>query len=309
MGSARTARLAGAVCQPNGEQVSASSSDAVPIDLLWTGGWDSTFQLLRMLAVQKVPVSPLYLIDEDRRSTGAELLAMKRIKAHLRAHFPRSAELLSPTRFYSVADIAPNPIVTAAYGRLSAAAHLGGQYEWLARFAEERGLVNLQMCVHKAGSVDHLVRGVVRRTTDAAGATFGIPTEVAGSDEHALFHRFSLPLLDLTKPEMAQSAAESGLMELLNMTWFCHNPKWGMKPCGRCNTCLGAIAHGNGWRIPIERRGLSLIARAIIRPSWTLARNVRNRLRRYLPAASDRGLASSRQGVPAWGRRSSRGGR
>ncbi len=132
----------------------------------------------------------------------------------------------------------------------------------------------------KGGNVDTLIRRVATRTVDGSGATFAIPAEFAGSDEHTLFGRFSHPLLELTKPEMGRTAAELQFTEILNMTWFCHNPKPGMKPCGMCNTCLGAIAHGNGWRIPPERRVLSLLARAVIRPSRRLARDVWHRLRR-----------------------------
>lgn len=51
-----------------------------PIKILWTGGWDSTFQLLRLLFLDKQPVEPYYLIDEERPSTGIELLTMKRIR-------------------------------------------------------------------------------------------------------------------------------------------------------------------------------------------------------------------------------------
>lgn len=52
--------------------------DVEPIKMLWTGGWDSTFQLLQLLFVQKRRVAPFYLIDEPRQSTGMELLAMEK---------------------------------------------------------------------------------------------------------------------------------------------------------------------------------------------------------------------------------------
>ena len=55
-----------------------------PIKILWTGGWDSTFQLLRLLFLDKQPVEPYYLIDEERPSTGIELLALRSSMAGLK---------------------------------------------------------------------------------------------------------------------------------------------------------------------------------------------------------------------------------
>ena len=51
-----------------------------PLKILWTGGWDSTFQLLQLLIDQKVSVTPFYLIDEERRSTGVEIITLQALK-------------------------------------------------------------------------------------------------------------------------------------------------------------------------------------------------------------------------------------
>ena len=53
----------------------------VPVQLFWTGGWDSTFQLLRLLLDQRAPVVPYYLLRDRRTSTTHELEAMERIRA------------------------------------------------------------------------------------------------------------------------------------------------------------------------------------------------------------------------------------
>ena len=74
-------------------------SDSQNVNLLWTGGWDSTFQLLQLLLIHRRRVTPLYLIDAERRSTGVELLTMKRIKDHLWNEYPHTRELLQPTRY------------------------------------------------------------------------------------------------------------------------------------------------------------------------------------------------------------------
>ena len=55
-------------------------SDKENVALLWTGGWDSTFQLLQLLIIHRRRVTPFYLLDEERRSTGVEIRTIKRIK-------------------------------------------------------------------------------------------------------------------------------------------------------------------------------------------------------------------------------------
>ena len=39
------------------------------VNILWTGGWDSTFQLLSLLLLHGRKVTPYYLIDAERLST------------------------------------------------------------------------------------------------------------------------------------------------------------------------------------------------------------------------------------------------
>jgi hypothetical protein len=50
------------------------------VNLLWSGGWDSTFRLLELILVRRRPVKPYYVIDSQRMSTGVELERRDRIK-------------------------------------------------------------------------------------------------------------------------------------------------------------------------------------------------------------------------------------
>ena len=43
-----------------------------PINLFWTGGWDSTYRLLYLLIVEKKYVQPYYIIDLTRKSEFIE---------------------------------------------------------------------------------------------------------------------------------------------------------------------------------------------------------------------------------------------
>ena len=43
-------------------------------------------------------------------------------------------------------------------------------------------------------------------------------------------------------------------IDLLDATWFCHNPRNSNTPCGICNPCLYVWQRGHGWRLPLLSR-------------------------------------------------------
>lgn len=106
------------------------------INLLWTGGWDSTFQLLQLLLKYKSQVSPYYLIDANRSSTGKEILTMKEIKEYLFTEYPHTKSLLDSIQYINVEDIPLDENITNAYNSILKDDQLGIQYEWLARLCE-----------------------------------------------------------------------------------------------------------------------------------------------------------------------------
>ena len=119
------------------------------INILWTGGWDSSFQLIRCFIHGTADIQPIYIVDENRQSTAMELLTMKRIKQALRAHYPARAGSLLPVRFCAVSDLLGSQRITSAYKRIHEYARIGVQYDWLARFCDQFGVSDLQLCIHK----------------------------------------------------------------------------------------------------------------------------------------------------------------
>src|SRR6478672_10747010 len=69
-----------------------------PVNLFWTGGWDSTFRLLQLLLEHRLPVAPVYLIDDTRASTQFEFDTMDAIRDALFDAYPRAHALLRPTQ-------------------------------------------------------------------------------------------------------------------------------------------------------------------------------------------------------------------
>jgi hypothetical protein len=255
-------------------------SDKENVKLLWTGGWDSTFQLLQLLITHRRRVTPFYIIDAERRSTGTELLTMKNIKDHLWNEYPYTRRLLQPTRYGAVEDVPPDSKIKAAYQAILKEKHIGSQYDWLARFCKENGLANMQICIlHSRENPGHFsIRQFLSEYTYDSQTVFCVNPRFKETNEYVLFHYFSFPLIGISKVQMARLAEQRGWKRIMRMTWFCHKPTRNMKPCGKCSPCLQAIQEGLGWRITVRSRMVSFSYRLVIRPLKSLMKNILRQL-------------------------------
>lgn len=250
-----------------------------PVELLWTGGWDSTYRLLVLLLVHRLPVRPSYLRDPHRPSMPIELDTMARLRDALCERHPHTRALLLPTRVVTVPEAPPDDDIRQAFARLMSIYWFGDQYAFLARFCREYGLRDVEL------SVEWFPRGmpaVLATHAEPATSPHDLPTWTlradADPDMRAIFGAFSFPLLHTPKHAMAEVVARNGWNELMAMTWFCHRPARGVRPCGFCNPCQYAVEEGFDWRIPRGRRTLSkLYGRTL----WPLRGHARQWLRRW----------------------------
>ena len=247
--------------------------------LLWTGGWDSTFQLLRLLLLQRRPVVPFYLLDSTRPSTDVEIATMRRIRERLAQLHPHTRDLLAQTRFFKVADLADDAAIDQAFRRSLQQAFMGNQYGWLARFCRQQDIDDMQLCIHRDDKAHAVIEPYVIRVADPDGETnYRFDPNFAQTDQYALFGRFSFPLFETSKLEMARVAGEYGWNDVMHMTWFCHRPRRDQQPCGRCNPCLYTIEEGLGWRIPASSRMTSAVYRTFVHPLKAPAKALLRRL-------------------------------
>lgn len=226
---------------------------AATVRLLWTAGWDSTFRLLSALLVHRKAVQPYYLTDPARPSTDAERRAMERIAAALAARFPDAAAHLRPPIISSVADLQPDAAITGPFERLRARSPLGGQYDWLARFAEQQGLTDLELAIHQDDRAAGFLGGAVVGEPNDGDPYYRLRDDPPDPDLR-LFERFRFPLFDTTKLAMQRAARAHGFADLMELTWFCHSPTAKGEPCGNCNPCRWTIDEGLGRRIPLPNR-------------------------------------------------------
>lgn len=236
------------------------------VNLLWTGGWDSTFQLLRLLPQHRLPVVPYYLEDPTRASAATELRTMQRIGDELREVYPHVRGLLHPLRTFQAAPAGSDPEISDALREVRSRVYIGSQYEWLASFCKHNGIAGIELSVHVDDKVQALLGDRVGEFERPGGyRSFRIDPRHAGTPEYTLFRYFEFPLFQLDKQAMAEEAEREGWERFMAMTWFCHRPVGG-KPCGLCAPCVYTIEEGLAWRIPRDRRALSFFYRKLALP-------------------------------------------
>ena len=229
-------------------------TDATPTtSLLWTAGWDSTFRLLVALLLRRKALQPYYLIDPERPSTPDELRAMQRITGAISEKYPDAAARLCEPRISRVTDVRPDAEITGRFERLRARSHLGGQYDWLARFAAQQGLSDLELAVHQDDRAATFLQPHVA-LDDCGGDPCYRLRDDPPDDDLRLFERFRFPVFDKTKRAMEGIARAGGFADVLELTWFCHLPTAQGQPCGNCNPCRYTIEEGLGRRVPLRGR-------------------------------------------------------
>ena len=200
-----------------------------PAQLLWTGGWDSTFRLLQLALVEKRPVQPLYVIDVERRSTVHELRAMDRIRERAleRAGDPH---LIAPVQVFVAKQFCVPDKLIELWNEIDDRMHVGVQYLWLAAVADALGWSDVELSVERHVPAPTPLHAVVQAARDGS-------YDVPGSE---LFKYWSFPLLEVTKDNMAAAARGHEFLDLLQQSWHCHTPIAG-RECGRCRPCR--LAH------------------------------------------------------------------
>jgi hypothetical protein len=226
-------------------------SNAGSVDILCTGGGDSSFRGLSLALTEKATVQPHYIIDLGRLSSLRELQAINDIRQCLARFDSQASQRIKPTILTSINDIPPDQAITQSYRRLKSRAHLGSQYDWLARYAQFRNLTTLELSVHIDDKAYFFLQGQV---TPAASGHWALKRSGdSQEDDLHIFANYRFPVLMLTKEQMRQRAMEQGFIALLEKSWFCFTPRAG-QPCGLCNPCRYSIEEGMSYRLPRASR-------------------------------------------------------
>ncbi len=236
-------------------------------NLLWTGGWDSTYRLLELLLVEHEQVRTYYVIDSNRSSTAIELQTMQKIRDKVIKKYPKVKEQFPESHIIRCEDIKPDPEITESYWRMASKERLGIQYEWLARLAQQFGINNLQLSVERRPD-SFLGRNVypyLEREEAANRGSYRLKSTPANPDVN-FFSNFEYPLIELTKQDMRQHAIRYKFEDIMNHTWFCHKPTKAKESCGVCVPCSLVIKDGMGYRLPISSRARHFFEYSIKQP-------------------------------------------
>lgn len=227
-------------------------TQATTTNLLWTGGWDSTFRLLQLLTEEKVKVQPYYVIDYRRTSIGKEFETMQYLRNEIINRFPYSEELFLPTIHKERSSIKPDNNITESYQKILKYRYIGDQYEWLPRYCKELEIEKMELCIEKLQN--HNNNGLFPFLYGPEHyPEFDIPNyySIIKPEFKNLFQFFELPLQKFTKIDMLETSKKNGwLSGLMDKTWFCYRPTKFNNPCGKCKPCEHAIQNNFGWRIP-----------------------------------------------------------
>lgn len=221
------------------------------VNILWTGGWDSTFCVLDFLLLRNCLVQPIYLLDPERKSTAQELAAMDRIRCLLVDFDPAAATRLLETKTIPAEPPGPDDPWENALDAMRAEGHFGSQYSYIARTIALHRLDPVELSIEAPGRISDLLKKHVSEISVAGAIDHVLPASPHPDDPvHVLFRDCRFPLIRITKNDMASIAREHGWTPLMHETWFCHLPRPGDRPCGFCNPCNTVIKDGLGWRLP-----------------------------------------------------------
>lgn len=229
------------------------------VNILWTGGMDSTFRLAQLIFIYKKKVQPYYIIDEDRFSTQHELRAMKKItKLCIQKDLENEKRIL-PTIFYELKNIPSDKEISVSYKRLVKIENIGIQYDWLARFCKFQGIKNMELSLETAifdkdNRTRKLLGEHLEEIESETGKTFRLSKNAKGLDKFKIYGWFTFPAYNFTKADKYEYSINYGFDDVIRLTWFCHMPTKTGKPCGKCHPCRAAYREGLKWRLPFSAK-------------------------------------------------------
>ncbi len=217
------------------------------VKIFWTGGWDSTFRVLYLAIVEKRKIQPYYI--QGLHTKSQENSAMDLIKKEMIEIFPETKGLIKPTIFIAAEDIAADEEIKQSFIKLEEEHGLTPQYYYMARFAKEERLDDIELCMeyspynsYSCMLLDMIPDNSVR-----------IDQKYSNTDIYQIYGYGSFPLLHMTKPDMGKIATKCKFIELLNRSWFCNFPING-QPCGICSSCMLIMTEKMYDRLPLVSR-------------------------------------------------------
>ncbi len=197
--------------------------------VFWTGGQDSTFRILWLTLVEEKQVQPIYIIDESRTTWTLEISTIQKLSILIRNSCVKS--LLYPINIYCKSDFPVDSEISCLFESVKKKCHIGTQYKWLAQFCKNLNFMpkSIELCMtkHEEGPTELQKQIFINPYEDL---------NISNNEACKLFSYYSFPLIHTSKKKMLEYAREYNFFDILNKSWFCHEPILN-RPCGYCRPC------------------------------------------------------------------------
>lgn len=234
-----------------------SGSQRPTRQVLWSGGWDSSYRVMELVLVLGYDVQPHYILDDVRDSLLFELRAMNELRREINRRSTTGAQLL-PTSYTGRYEIAADAEISGSIRDLQRVSHISGQYDYLARYAKQLGTHELEMGLVDGTMGEWDIRPLIveRREDDDVWYEFD-PARM--DHELAVFAWFRYPIIRHHKRSLLDRARTFGFADLLaGSSWTCHRPTRRGQACGRCIPCRFLRECGLGRQMPWTSRLVGL---------------------------------------------------
>ncbi len=206
------------------------------IEILWTGGFDSTFMLCLLARTKSAVIQPYYL-DIKRSIQKDEHRAIREIMKVLRKKKDLKAKIL-PVKFVKQEYFVPFDDVVKALEKYAGKPYVvGGQQRFIAEFSKtHKGICwGHERYLDKPGHITQLFldKANWKFTEDGVGY---FTKEDCDPDVFTLFGNLTCPVASYSEPMMWEKIQEWGYEDVFEHICFCYYPIDG-KPCGSCLPC------------------------------------------------------------------------
>lgn len=205
---------------------------------------------------------------------------MESIRQAIEERSAEAAKRLLETRLVEASGVVDDPEVIANYDRLRKFFFIGGQYKWIARYVRQFGLTDLELCIHRDDKAHAALSESTVYVNDDCGGHYRVGPHANYPTD--LFNALRFPIFELTKVEMQEEARRRAWTDIMELTWFCHQPTPDGKACGVCPPCVYTREEGMGHRIAAENRSrqptLLRRTRVLVRDALCAAERAKRRL-------------------------------
>ena len=226
------------------------------INLFWTGGWDSTFQLCR-LSLKNVIVHPIYIVMDRKYRTGEkfEVLSQNKILDILKKRDTTKATILPVLRIHREHIKIPSHIMDAYQYYFNQGDGLGRQYLILGSYAYRHKSCYIQIEDYEnndeqSRTIRLIKSGNYQINNDNVGFLLKKGTD---PKLYALFGNMYFSTSSMTEGDIVKWVDENNFWDVMKHTWTCYMPIDG-KPCGFCQPCRTKLKQHLDFLIPEEAR-------------------------------------------------------